>query len=184
MIADLDDRSYSDMLDLCLVSLQEWAQLKRNPTCWKLVEELTKPGRIRKPLNNLIDAMTRKYMALLKIYKTRKCSAQFQQAWLDHIENYFTKPEAADEDVNLKSIWKSVCDSFATPPSLQEQRILVSTMAYSFYDIMTEKVRDYKMHLSSSVDEPQVELPVTTLHESNISLYRYGGFVLHSLLNK
>ena len=77
-----------------------------------------------------------------------------------------------------------VCDSFATPPSLQEQRILVSTMAYIIYDVMTEKVRDYKIHLSSSIDEPQVELPVATLHESNISLYRYGGFALHSLLNK
>ena len=108
MIADLDDRSYSDMLDLRLVSLQEGAQLKWNPTRLELVEELTKPGRIRKPLNNLTDAMTRKYMALLKVYKTRKRSAQFQQAWLGHIENYFMKPEAADEDVNVKSIWKLV----------------------------------------------------------------------------
>ena len=80
MIADLDDRSYSDMLDLRLVFLQEGAQLKWNPTRLELVEELTKPGRIRKPLNNLTDAMTMKYMSLLKVYKTRKRSAQFQQA--------------------------------------------------------------------------------------------------------
>ena len=151
IIADLDDRSYNDMLDLYLVSLHKGAQLKWNPTRLQLVEELTKPGRIRKPLNNLTDAMTRKYMALLKVYKTRKCSAQFQQAWLDHIEIYFTKPEAGDEDVDVKSIWKLVCDSFATPPNLQEQRIIVSTMAYIIYNIMTEKVTDYKIHLSSSV---------------------------------
>ena len=56
-------------------------------------------------------------------------------------------------------------------------------MAYSIYDILTERVRDYKTHLSScsTNDDPPA---ATTLHESNVNLYRYGGFALHSLLKK
>ena len=84
MIADLDEESHSDILDRCLELLQEGRQLKWNPARQELVEELTK-SEMRKPFNSLTDALTRRYMDLLKFYRTGKRSAQFQQAWLDHI---------------------------------------------------------------------------------------------------
>ena len=55
---------------------------------------------------------------------------------------------------------------------------------------MVETVKNYKLHhtdtvapsTSSAVDDESTD--VFRLRESNVSLYRYGGFALHSLLKK
>ena len=59
------------------------------------------------------------------------------------------------------------------------------------YDIMTAKIKDYKTGdlmdsaaTSSSVTTYCCDSPETVFVESNVSLYRYGGFALHSLLKK
>ena len=53
---------------------------------------------------------------------------------------------------------------------------MVSTVAHIVYELMTEKVKDYKIDLAASTTEPQVEAiaaaksPKKRLYESNVNL--------------
>ena len=67
--------------------------------------------------------------------------------------------------------------------SIKEQRIIVSTVAYIIYDIMTGKVKEHKSQLPLPIETNDCE-PAVSIVESNVCLYRYGGFALHSLLQK
>ena len=58
---------------------------------------------------------------------------------------------------------------------------MVSTLVYAVYDLMSDKMKDYKQHTNfpetaatSSVDV------LTTFPESKVNLFRYSGFALHS----
>ena len=197
MIEELKKEKYSDVVEKCVTIIREGVHLKLFDSRRKFIEELTEE-KAKKPFMDLVGAMVDKYIALLKVYVTGKRFAQFEQAWLCHIEEYFTEPPAQAQtstaissEVSLHSMWKAVFDSIESKPSLEEQRIVVSTVAYTVYDLMTEKVKDYKINLAVSTTEPQAEpmaAAISTskkrLYESNVNLYRYGGFALHSLLKK
>lgn len=65
-----------------------------------------------------------------------------------------------------------------------EQRIMVSSIAYIVYDVMTSRIKEYKKSgISADTVDSSLEQPAQ-LFESNVSLYRYGGFALYSLLQK
>ena len=80
-----------------------------------------------------------------------------EQAWLCHIEEYFTEPSSSQSDANssmetiLHSQWAALVDSIHSKLTIQDQRIVVSTLAYFIYDLMTEKVKDYKESFASAV---------------------------------
>ena len=141
--------------------------------------------------------MKNKYKTLLKVHVKGKRSVQFEQAWLCHTEEYFTEPSSSQSDANsnmetsLLSLWAALVDSIQSKPTIQDQRIVVSTLAYFIYDLKVEKVKDYKESFASAVSVndgpnlPDVEyIPKIKLNESTVNLYRYGGFSLHSLLKK
>lgn len=71
------------------------------------------------------------------------------------------------------------------PSSVVEQRTVVSTVAYVVYDVMTGRVKEYKTGMQGDYDvSAELSSQVDTLVESNVSLYRYGGFAIHSVLQK
>lgn len=58
---------------------------------------------------------------------------------------------------------------------------------YAVYDLMTDKVKDYKKGIdcSETTEGPLTDsddVSTVTFSESKVNLYRYGGFALHSLL--
>ena len=62
----------------------------------------------------------------------------------------------------------------------------MSTLAYSVHDLMTDKVKDFKIQQmleSSSSENPEVEFS-HTVTESKVAFHRYEGFALHSMLHK
>lgn len=136
-------------------------------------------AKLKKELYNSVKMMITIYLRLLKQFSKGKWFALFEQAWLMHIEHYFTIDVKSD---SCYSVWKSVMDNCDCDCSIEEQRIIVSTIAYIVYDDMTRKVKEYKSHLQPS--QLQIEEPAISLVESNVCLYRYGGFALHSLLQK
>lgn len=86
------------------------------------------------------------------------------------------------------------CDC-ATTAIEAEQRLVISSLMYAIYDIMTRKVKDFKERSiphdyteTGDDDDDDEEHSKGTVAkyflESNISLYRYSGFALHSLLQK
>ena len=48
--------------------------------------------------------MKNKYKTLLKVHVKGKRSVQFQQAWLCHIEEYFTEPSSSQSDVTTRRV--------------------------------------------------------------------------------
>ena len=101
--------------------------------------------------------MKNKYKTLLKVHVKGKRSVQFEQAWLCHIEEYFTEPSSSQSDGNssmetiLHPQWAALVDSIHSKPTIQDQRIVVSTLAYFIYDLKAEKVKDYKESFASAV---------------------------------
>ena len=65
----------------------------------------------------------------------------------------------------------------------QDQRIVISTVAYHVHDLMTEKVKDFKKQLSHT-EQPLQHSTGEHFTESKINLLCYGGFALHSMLLK
>lgn len=61
--------------------------------------------------------------------------------------------------------------------SIEDQRILLSTLSSIFFDLMSGKVKEMK--LGSSLSS---EGPTEPFSESTVSLYRYAGFALHSMI--
>ena len=54
-------------------------------------------------------------------------------------------------ETSLLFLWAALVDSIHSKPTIQDQRIVVSTLAYFIYDLMTEKVKDYKESFASAV---------------------------------
>ena len=79
--------------------------------------------------------------------------------------------------------WRTIVCRSKLDVSEQEQRIVVSTIAYHIHDLMAEKVKKYKEDLLA-MDEPATTSGCDKFTESNINLLRYGGFALHSMLAK
>ena len=87
--------------------------------------------------------------------------------------------------------WQSLvqeCCHSSTQFVSEEQRIMVSSVAYMVHDVMAGRIKKHKQEKSSNDrDATQIvalEQTAKRLSESNVSLYRYGGFALHSLLQR
>ncbi len=121
----------------------------------------------------LVGAMKNKYIDLLKVYVTGKRFAQFELAWFCHIEENFvsqteqTQTTSHQSQVSLHSMWQDVVKSIESKPSLKEQRIIVSMVTYTVYDLMTEKVKEYKINLAELQEESTVAA-VTSTSKSNL----------------
>ena len=126
---------------------------------------------------NIVQKMVSNYIVLLQQYSKGKRFGMFEQAWLMKIEEFFTAPVPIDSD-SCYSTLKLVTEKCKYEASVHEHRIVISTIAYIVYDIMTEKVKYFKSHLATETSSHEL------LVESNVSLYRYGGFALHLLCEK
>lgn len=66
---------------------------------------------------------------------------------------------------------------------IHQQRIVFSTLSYVVFDLMVDKIKDYKVtdFKQSGVKNSRAssKKSTITLKESNVNLYRYGGFALH-----
>ena len=142
----------------------------------QLCAEVTKDSLIV-----VIEALVDNYLSLIQQYSKGKRFSQIKQAWLERIKNFFA-PEN-----KCYSLWKAVkvrckCDFDGI---VTEERIMISTVLYIVYDIMTGKVKEYKAGLvHDNSDLIADEESTVAMVESNVSIYRYGGFALHSLLQK
>ena len=61
---------------------------------------------------------------------------------------------------------------------------MLSTLSYAVYDLMVDKVKDYKVAdfkaSGTSTSIARNDDSAITLKENNVNLFRYGGFALHS----
>ena len=174
------------MSDSIIDKLLDGTDLRRCVTRRKFVSSIC-AGVARPGLVSCIESMMDPYLLLYKKYMKRKKFAMFEQARMEYIHEYFDDEKSAENhDHSPYSMWKALLENSGYPVVEEEQRIVVSSLAYEVYDKMTERVKNYK---TDGMGDPGLEVAtddeaVSTLVESNVSLYRYGGFALHSLMKK
>ena len=97
--------------------------------------------------------MVNKFVELYKLYMKGKRFMQFEQAWMEHIHSYFSWPTEVDSTLDSYVVWQAVVDKCECSVSDEDQWIVVSTMVYAVYDLMTDKVKDFKQHIDAPPPE-------------------------------
>lgn len=141
---------------------------------------------VRPTLVQCVMEMIARYLEQYKACMKGKRYALFQQHWFEHTHEYFQTTEEPSEQSKL---WTNVvkrAEQRGTGLSVSEQRIVVSTLSYSIHDLMASKVQEHKAQqvMSASTSNNTDAKASQTISESNVALYRYGGFALHSMMEK
>lgn len=186
MVTALDE-DHADVVKAVIDKLPTGIQLERYESRKKFVALLC-GDTAKEALARCVECMVNNFLELYKQYMKGKRFMQFEQAWMEHIHNYFNCP--ATEIQNTQDgnccyfVWQAVLDKCKCSVDDEDQRIVVSTLVYAVYDLMTDKVKEYKKQNVDSLETTTCTDMPTTFCESKVSLYRYGGFALHSLLKK
>ena len=185
MITDLEKDDYADIVEAVIDKLPTGIHLQRCESRKKFVAVLC-GDTAKEALTRCVKFMANKFLELYKEYMKGKRFMHFEQAWMEHIHSYFTCP-GSRSTLDSYTVWQAVVGKCECSVNDEDQRIVVSTLMYAVYDLMSDKMKDYKQHninfpetaATSSVDVPTIIFP-----ESKVNLFRYGGFALHSLLKK
>ena len=175
MLEDFQARDYDDVVTTAMERLLGDRHLDRYEDRQAFVASICSET-VKPVLVQCMMEMVARYLELLKACMRGKKYAKFEQQWFEHIHEYIAeKGDQAD-------MWRNVVCRSKLNVSEQEQRIVVSTIAYHIHDLMAEKVKKYKEDLAQ--EEPTTTSSCDKFTESNINLLRYGGFALHSMLAK
>ena len=63
---------------------------------------------------------------------------------MELIHGYFTHLPNSSSSEERYDKWQTVIEKSKCSVSIEEQRIVVSTLVYAVYDLLTEKVNEYK----------------------------------------
>lgn len=153
-------------------------------------------------LVNCAKAMCSNFQSFYSTFLPRQRYTEFQQAWFTHIGQYIdgkkglgtpssepkTRSGRRIKDVGkmtrveaseCKHIWDEFTKALASPLPIEEQRILVSALAYAVYDEMNEEVMQYKWESKSDVATCSQAVPK---YESEDIIQRYLGFAVFSMM--
>lgn len=178
MLEVLDTKSYEDLVDAVIDKLQSGLHLERYDGRRQFVLSICSE-RVKPALVQCIMEMVARYLEIYKACMKGKTYARFEQQFFKHIKEYM------EESGVQSDLWKTVVSRVNDVPN-QEQRIVISTIAYHVHDMMAEKVKDFKKGLSTGIEEesPATSCSSERFTESNVNLLRYGDFALHSMLLK
>lgn len=142
-------------------------------------------------LLNCVDAMCSNFVSYYATFLPRKRYSHFQQAWFAHMGQYVdgitgvgcpssdktartgsgrkVRDNGANSRVEAnecKQLWSQFVKSIETPLTEENQRILISSLAFAVYDLMTQEVKQFKELLVPKTDcqiplEPQKNIPFT-----------------------
>ena len=104
--------------------------LQRYDSRKKFVEGLGE-DEVKEVFLKCVKMMIDKYLALFKLYMKGQRFAQFEQACLNYLEEYFTEKSGCQKDPDSSSAcstWKTVMDKSECKLNVEEQRIVVATV--------------------------------------------------------
>ena len=107
-------------------------------------------------------------------YEESVCSEAVTSSCTDKVEQY--------------KLWYSVFNAgkkIGYTLGEREERIVVSTLCYAVYDLMVDKVKDYKVEQMLQTEITATATAPSTSGASRIKLReRYEGFALHSMISE
>lgn len=146
------------------------------------------------PLVNVVTAMCSNFKSYYSIFLARKRYPQFQQAWFLHIGQYIdglgtdketrTRSGRKVKDVGkncrveakeCKYLFDCFIKSLSTQVALQDQRVLVASLAYAVYDQMNDEVVSFKRE---ELDNAEKKEPSIKFEDED----RYLGSAVHSMI--
>ena len=185
MLSTLEDKAaadYDDLANNAIASLEGGLHLRRYPLRSAFVSMICREP-VRTTLVVCVKQMVACYLEQYKMCMKGKRYALSEQRWFEHVHDYIT----ADLQQISHQAWTSVvkgAEEQGVHFCISEQRIVVSILAYTVHDLMADKVRDTKTAQALEVAAGTTDEMSHTLTESNVALYRYGGFALHSMVQK
>ena len=146
MLEDFQARDYEDVVTTAMERLQGDRHLERSEDMQAFVASIC-GETVRPVLVQCMMEMVACYLELLKTCMRGMKYAKFEQQWFEHIHEYMA--ERGDQ----ADMWRTVVCRSKLDVSEQEQRIVVSTIAYHIHDLMGERVKKYKEDLLAQ-EEP------------------------------
>ena len=105
MITDLEKDDHDDIVEGFIDELPAGIHLQRCTSRKKSVSDLY-GDTAKEALIRCVKFMANKFLELYKEYMKRKRFMQFEQAWMEHIHNYFTCLGSQSSYV----VWQAVVD--------------------------------------------------------------------------
>ena len=158
---------------------------------------------IRESLVACIMGMILSFIDLYRECMKGKKYTNMQQQWMMNINSYLQHEESVCGEAVTSSctdkeeqyeLWYSVFNEakkIGYTLGEREERIVVCTLCYTVYDLMVDEVKDYKVEQMLQTETTATATAPSTsdashikLRESNVNLYRHGGFALHSMISK
>ena len=160
-------------------------------------------------LINCVKAMCSNFASFYSTFLPRKRYVNFQHAWFSHIGQYIdgvrregvpssnvpssTRSGRRIKDAGAhcrieaeqcKNLWQKFVESLACPLSVDHQWIIVSSLAYEVYDLMTDEVKCFKGDKTVTLlsDAEQCLQVRDTQPEDEVIIHRYLGFAINSLV--
>ena len=204
LATDLEGEDYSAVVDSVIERLLSGLHLELSEPRKAFVSAICDPDKpIRESLVACIMGMILSFIDLYRECMKGKKYANMQQQWMMNINNYLQHEESVCSEAVTSSctdkeeqykLWYSVFNAakkIGYTLVEREERIVVSTLCYAVYDLMVDKVKDYKVEQMVQTEITATATASSTsgasrikLRESNVNLYRYGGFALHSMISK
>ena len=119
------------------------------------------------------------YTDMLEAFCKGKKFLKFQTAWFFHVNVYFDKTfEVQGLDANrateLKRVWEVVLKLAAERDCVlpeEDQRIIVSTLSFILFELMSEKIKDKKIKEFPSATSQSHDTATVDFQESTMVLF-------------
>ena len=159
---DLEKIDYSDIVEAAIEQLQSSTHLELSKPRTQFVRAICDHEKpIREKLVACIMSMILAFVDLYKACMVGKRYANFQQEWMVSINEYFkvleeasgpqdktATPSMCTDKQEQHKLWHKVTFSASEVGytlDIRQQRIVFSTLSYAVYDLMVDKVKDYKV---------------------------------------
>jgi hypothetical protein len=184
LVKDIQQEGHVDVAKEALEVLSVDEQFSYYP------QQLTFITSMKEYLHNLAVVMIETYKDLLDMFCKGKKFLQLQNSWFLHVNIYFDMSltidgisrERAKElheawDIVLKKAEECSCNI-----PVDDQRIILVSLSRIVGDLMTVKIKEKKKEEEPLVQNTTNLQESEYFNESTISLFRYSGFALHSMM--
>lgn len=194
-MTEVKKEDHSDVVEQCLDYLRETviSQFAQCPLKTKFLEVVTAGGALATQFTSVLKVMKETYLQLLVKFTKGKKYMSFENSWFFHTHLYVDKSiqvEGIDSQLalELNNVWGTLikCASRCNCVlPVEDQRVILSTTAMIFFDLMSGKIKDKKKANHSITRNPAAcnHHPVLSSSiEGTVAAYRFAGFALRSLL--
>ena len=189
IVAAVRQEEYHEVVEESVIKIFAEHQFKYYPHRLTFIETF-KELPMKVYLLSCIENMKDLYLDLLHNFCKGKKSLALQNSWFMHVNLYFDTTFKVDgittsTAMKLSKAWKDLVLKAKCTLSNNDQRIILSTISYIIFDLMSHEVKKKKADEgpSTSLNSNETDCP-SVVDESMVSIYRYAGLAVHSMMDR